>query len=73
MIDGVSQAFSNWTDMLETYIYVNYTHSVHRVVIVPEFPTAAVFVSTVIVTLSIAFTSKKRRMNKTAGLSGDLP
>jgi len=35
IIDGQSCAFKNWTDAENTYIYVNYTHSEHELLIVP--------------------------------------
>jgi len=30
--------FINWTDPINTYISINYTHSEHKVIIIPEFP-----------------------------------
>ena len=34
--------FSNWTDTINTYIYINYTHSELEVKIIPEFPSATI-------------------------------
>jgi hypothetical protein len=43
-INGTEWPFRNWTDSEHTYIYVNYTHSEHEIVIVPELPEPAFLV-----------------------------
>lgn len=38
LLNGEPWFFRNWTDNTDTYIYVNYTHSEHEIIIIPEFP-----------------------------------
>jgi len=40
LLNGEPWPFRNWTDTTNTYIYVNYTHSEHQIVIIPEFPSS---------------------------------
>jgi len=41
LLNNEQWRFTNWTDTSNTYIYFNYTHSEHEVVIMPEFPSTA--------------------------------
>ncbi len=36
LLNGEPWPFTNWTDSENTYIYINYTHSEHQIVIIPE-------------------------------------
>jgi len=36
LFDSEPWPFRNWTDTTNTYIYINYTHSEHEIVIIPE-------------------------------------
>ncbi len=38
LLKGKEWSFGNWTNEESTYIYVNYIHSTHELVIIPEFP-----------------------------------
>jgi len=40
LVNGEPWPFRNWTDTEEIYIYINYTHSEHEIIIIPEFPKA---------------------------------
>ena len=64
MINGTRWPFRNWTDTENAYIYVNYTQSTQRIVIVPvpEFPEAIMIAIMVIpVTLAVTATKKLKR------------
>jgi parallel beta-helix repeat protein len=51
----------NWTYATDTYIYVNYTHSEHKITIVPEFPSSAMpLILVATATLIVAFRKKIR-------------
>jgi len=38
LLNGEPWPYRNWTDTANTYIYLNYSHSEHQIVIIPEFP-----------------------------------
>jgi parallel beta-helix repeat protein len=40
LLNNEQWSFANWTDAANTYLYINYAHSEHKVVIIPEFPFA---------------------------------
>ena len=42
LFNGEPWPFRNWTDNENTYIYVNYTHSEHQIIIILEFPSAII-------------------------------
>jgi parallel beta-helix repeat protein len=56
--------FVNWTDTLNTYIYLNYTHSEHRIVIVPEFPSIITPMVPLIISLFALATGKRTQKTK---------
>jgi parallel beta-helix repeat protein len=60
VLNGKPWPFRNWTDTGNTYIYINYTHSEHQIIIIPEFPSAIVFPLFMIFTL-VAFVLRKKR------------
>jgi parallel beta-helix repeat protein len=64
-IDGHPQPFRNWTDAQDTYVYVNYTHSKHEIVIVAEFPESAISAALAIITACVAIIVRKSNKNKT--------
>ena len=42
LLNGEPWPYRNWTDNTNTYIYINYTHSEHQIIIIPEFPSAMI-------------------------------
>ena len=59
LLNGESWPFRNWTDIEDTYIYINYTHSEHEIIIIPEFSKAAILtIFMMIATLVIAAKKK---------------
>ena len=62
LLDGSPWPFINWTDNINTYILINYTHSEHDVVIIPEFPstlTLAIFTLTTSIATTLWKTKRK--------------
>jgi parallel beta-helix repeat protein len=60
LLNGEPWPFRNWTDPTYTYIYINYTHSQHQIVIIPEFPSFLIL--PLLITLAtLAVISTKRR------------
>jgi parallel beta-helix repeat protein len=64
LLNGESWPFRNWTDTTNTYIYINYTHSEHEIVIVPEFPSAITLPLFMSLILVAAVLAKKRTRRK---------
>jgi membrane protein implicated in regulation of membrane protease activity len=62
LLDGEPWPFRNWTDPTSTYIYVNYTHSEHELVIVPEFPAGVILALFIVLTLAAVMFARKRKM-----------
>lgn len=63
LLNGEPWPFRNWTDSESTHLYFVYPHSEHKVVIVPEFPSALVLPLLVVVSfVIIALLTKKRRI-----------
>jgi parallel beta-helix repeat protein len=63
LLDGSPWPFINWTDNVNTYILINYTHSEHEVVIIPEFPstlTLAIFMLITLIATTLWKTKRKR-------------
>ena len=60
LLNGEPWSFKNWTDATNTYIYINYTHSEHEVIIIPEFPSFLILPLFMIAT-SIALIVYKRK------------
>lgn len=52
--------FRNWTDDTNTYIYINYTHSDHRVIIIPEFPSFLILPLFMIATVLAVIVYKRK-------------
>jgi parallel beta-helix repeat protein len=64
LLNGQPWPFSNWTDIINTYIYINYTHSTHEITIMPEFPstlTLAVFTPTTLIATALLKTRRKTK------------
>jgi parallel beta-helix repeat protein len=60
LLNNEQWPFANWTDESNTYVYINYTHSEHEVVIIPELPST--MTTWLLVTLStVAAVLAKRR------------
>ena len=64
LFNGEPWPFRNWTDTTNTYIYLNYTHSEHEIVIIPEF-SASTVLSFIILTGVITLIVKKLKNRKT--------
>jgi len=60
LIDDKPCPFINWTDSINTYISINYTHSEHRVIIIPEFPSIMILPLFTFATLIAAILLKKK-------------
>ena len=53
--------FRNWTDAINTYIYISYTHSIHEITIIPEFPSTLILTLFMMVTLTATILLKTKR------------
>ncbi|MGB9676775.1 MAG: NosD domain-containing protein [Candidatus Bathyarchaeales archaeon] len=61
LLNGEPINTKNWTVATDTYIYINYTHSEHKITIVPEFPSATIpLILVATATLTLAFKKKTR-------------
>ena len=61
LLNGEPLDFINWTYATDTYIYINYTHSEHQIIIVPEFPSSAMpLILVATATLIVALRKKIR-------------
>jgi parallel beta-helix repeat protein len=65
LLNGEPWSFKNWTDLVNTYIYINYTHSEHEIVIIPEFPSITTLQFLMLTTLITTILLKKKRKTKT--------
>jgi len=54
--------FINWTDPINTYISINYTHSEHKVIIIPEFPSFIILPLFMIATLLAVIVYRRKRV-----------
>jgi len=61
LVDGNPQLnLRNWTDTANTYIYFTYLHPEHRVIIIPEFPSAMMLtIFTILIIATTIVTIKK--------------
>jgi parallel beta-helix repeat protein len=64
LFDGEPWPFKNWTDATNTYIYINYTHSEHQILIIPEFPTITILPLLMLTTLITTIFSRKKKGTK---------
>jgi parallel beta-helix repeat protein len=64
LLNGEPWPFRNWTDTTNTYIYINYTHSEHEIIIVPEVPSAITLPLFMSLILVAAVLAKKRTRRK---------
>jgi len=60
LLNGVEWPFQNWTDYENTYIYIDYTHSEHEVIIVAEYRSFALLALLLITITAITAISKRR-------------
>jgi len=63
LLNDETWPFKNWTDAESTYIYINYTHSTHQIVIIPEFPATTLLPLLMVLSL-LSIVIKKRRCLK---------
>jgi hypothetical protein len=64
LLNGKPWSFRNWTDNTNTYIYINYTHSEHEIVIIPEFPSPMILPLFMLTTSIATILLKKKRKTK---------
>ena len=64
LLDNKPLQFENWTSTINTYIYVTYTHSEHKLTIIPEYPSFLIILLTFTVgPLSCCLHSKRAQQN----------
>lgn len=64
LLNGEPWSFKNWTDATNTYILINYTHSEHKITIIPELPstlTLATFMLTTLIATTLWKTKRKHQ------------
>jgi parallel beta-helix repeat protein len=59
LLNGEPLPFRNWTDTEDTYIYINYTHSEHEIIIIPEFPKATILTIFMMLATIVIIAKKK--------------
>lgn len=59
--------FINWTDPINTYISINYTHSEHKVIIIPEFPSFIILPLFMIATLLAVIVYRRKTVSDRTG------
>jgi hypothetical protein len=66
VLDNKPWTFENWTDVRNTYIYTTYTHSEHKLTIVPEYPPFSFILITFIITVPSCclFSSRKHLLQR---------
>ncbi|MGQ9507178.1 MAG: right-handed parallel beta-helix repeat-containing protein [Candidatus Bathycorpusculaceae bacterium] len=64
LLNGEPCSFRNWTDTTNTYIYMNYTHSDHQIMIVSESPSAIILTLFPVLSIIIIVFAKQKRRNK---------
>jgi len=64
LLNGEPLPFRNWTDPTYTYIYINYTHTEHEIIIIPEFPSTIILPLFTLTTLIATILLKKKRKTK---------
>jgi parallel beta-helix repeat protein len=62
LLNGEPYPFKNWTDSENTYIYINYTHSTHEIVIIPEYPSTIILTIFMLTTTVLAVLTRNRRL-----------
>jgi hypothetical protein len=60
LINGEPCLFTNSSDSENTYIYINYTHSEHQIIIIPEFQPFLILPLFMAITL-LAVTAYRRK------------
>ena len=68
LLDGKTWQFENWTDIENTYIYINYIHSAHEITIIPELS----MLFSIIFMLTTFVVVLARKMPSNRGRSGRL-
>ena len=65
LLNGEPWPYINWTDTANTYIYLNYTHSEHQIVIIPEFPSSiALLEFLMLITIPLILVKKGQQTRK---------
>lgn len=61
LLNGEPWPFTSSSDAQNTYIYINYTHSEHQVIILPEFPSNLFIAALMMSTILYVMISKRRK------------
>jgi len=61
LLNGEPWPFRNWTDTTDTYIYMNFTHSEHEIVVILEFPSGIIMPFLMALTMVAIAVLKKRK------------
>ena len=65
LLNGETWPYRNWTDTANTYIYLNYTHSEHQIVIIPEFPSSIALLGfLMLITIPLILVKKGQQTRK---------
>jgi len=59
LLNAEPMPFRNWPDTEDTYIYINYTHSEHEIIIVPEFSKAIILTIFIMIATFMIAAKKK--------------
>ncbi len=63
-LNGEQWPFRNWTDPVNTYIYIGYQHSEHEIVIIPEFPSTRILLAIATLSALALIIAGKHRLEK---------
>jgi len=70
LLNGEPWPYRYWTDTTNTYIYLNYTHSEHQIILIPEFSSSIALLGfLMLITISLIFTKGGRREKRTKELN----
>ena len=66
LLNGKPWPFRNWTDRESTYIHINYTHSTHKITIIPESPPILLLLLFMPLTMLTIVTMRPRKKQYTS-------
>ena len=60
LLNGEPWPYINWTDTANTYIYLNYTHSEHQIILIPQLPSGIALLGfLMLITIPLIFIKKE--------------